>query len=74
MSWFRVKVISEIGTEFGVVRDLAGELTLVARRPGESWPHGKVPEQGTTLTILDGRESFVVEDDGYSLLPSVGEE
>ena len=69
--WHRVEVIAPVGTQFGIIMDEHGTLTI-AMRPnvGEDWPHGAIPEIGTT--ILEGHQAYQVLSDERG--PAVGHE
>jgi hypothetical protein len=57
--WTKVTVLAEPGTEFGVVSDVNGELTLTSRRKGEGWPCGRRPIPSSVKVVSD-TFSFVV--------------
>lgn len=64
--WSEVEVVAAVGTEFGVLRDETGLLTVVVRPSGQPWPHGLVPTEAMN-TIHEGYTRYVVthvpEDD-----------
>lgn len=57
--WSEVEVVADVGTEFGVLRDEMGLLTVVVRPPGQPWPHGLVPTEGMN-TIQEDFTRYVV--------------
>lgn len=66
MRWRRVEIIAAEGTEFGIVLDVEGDLSLVTRRAGEEWPHGHEPTSGIN-TIAPGERAYRVSNDEREL-------
>ena len=58
-----IQMIGSVGTEYGVIKNSGGILTITSRRPGELWPHGKIP--ASTITIKEGCTMFAIVDKDY---------
>jgi hypothetical protein len=58
--WNKVRVIAEVGTEFGILSDTNGELVIVAKAAKKKkWPHNAEPKAGRN-TIEVGANSYIV--------------
>ena len=60
--WHTVEIVAAEGTEFGLVEELGGTLTVIARRQGEDWPHGMEPKSGVNV-IAKGCRVYCVQTD-----------
>lgn len=65
MSWDKVKIVAQEGTEFGVIYDEKGELALVVKHPGGEWPHKLKPTSGHNV-IAEGNKAYIVVTDEYA--------
>jgi 5-deoxy-D-glucuronate isomerase len=58
--WKRVRIVAEVGTEFGIISDTDGELVVCAKpAKKKKWPHGIEPQAGRN-TIGEGCNSYIV--------------